>query len=220
MHRLTTARNRRVRASLDLVTPIALHYAHIARQDKDDLIQVGRLGLIKAAGLYQKAFEVPFSAFARPHIRGAILHYLRDSIGLVRLPRRVQERAQRLLKQQGQTAKFHPPHLSPTDLQLVEVYRQRGGWQPLSESEIQTISSIDGWTASEIAIEERDQAIRRYWQRLPVMEQRCVQAVVLEGQSLRVTAQSLGTSAMTVQRRVKTALSILSRQCRNEGLLT
>ena len=51
MHRLTTARNRRVSASLDLMTPIALHFARIARQDKDDLIQVGRLGLIKAAGL-------------------------------------------------------------------------------------------------------------------------------------------------------------------------
>ena len=138
----------------------------------------------------------------------------------MRLPRRVQERVQRLLKQQGQTAKFHPLHLSPTDLQLVEVYRQRGGWQPLSESELKTVSPIDGWTASEIGEEERNQVLKRYWQRLPTMEQRCVQAVVLEVKSLRVTAQSLGTSAMTVQRRVKSALSILSRQCRNEGLLT
>ena len=154
------------------MTPIALHYARIARQDKDDLIQVGRLGLIKAAGMYQKAFEVPFSAFARPHIRGAILHYLRDSVGLVRLPRRVQERAQRLLRQQGQTAQFHQQQVSPSDLQLLEDYRQRSGWQPLSESELHTISTIDGRTAGEIAIEERDQAIKRYWQRLPVMEQR------------------------------------------------
>ena len=43
----------------DLVTPIALHYARIARQDKDDLIQVGRLGLIKAAGLYQNSLRFP-----------------------------------------------------------------------------------------------------------------------------------------------------------------
>lgn len=220
MHRLTTARNQRVRASLDLVTPIALHYARIARQDKDDLIQVGRLGLIKAAGLYQKTFEVPFGAFARPHIRGAILHYLRDSVGLVRLPRRVQERAQSLLRQQGQTPQFHPQQVSASDLQLVEDYRQRGGWQPLSETDRRTIPSNDDWTANGIANDERDQALKRYWQRLTAMEQRCVQAVVLEGQSLRVTAQSLGTSAMTVQRRVKSALSILSRQCRNEGLLT
>ena len=143
------------------MTPIALHYARIARQDKDDLIQVGRLGLIKAAGLYQKAFEVPFSAFARPHIRGAILHYLRDSVGLVRLPRRVQERAQRLLRQQGQTAQFNQQQVSSSDLQLLEDYRQRSGWQPLSESELHTISTIDGRTAGEIAIEERDQAIKR-----------------------------------------------------------
>ena len=219
MQRPTTARDRRVRASLDLVTPIALHYARIARQDKDDLIQVGRLGLIKAAGLYQSASKIPFGAFARPHIRGAILHYLRDSVGLVRLPRRVQERAQMLLRQQGQSGQCQPAKISPSDLQLVEDYRQRTGWQPLGGHELKRIRPSDGWGTNEIAEEERGQALRRYWRCLPVMEQRCVRAVVLEGRSLRVTAKSLGTSAMTVQRRVKKALNTLSRQCRSDELL-
>ena len=170
MHRPTTARDRRVRASLDLVTPIALHYARIARQDKDDLIQVGRLGLIKAAGLYQSASKIPFSAFARPHIRGAILHYLRDSVGLVRLPRRVQERAQMLLRQQGQNDQCQPARISPSDLQLVEDYRQRTGWQPLRGDELKRFQTSDGCATNEIAEEECGQALRHYWRCLPVME--------------------------------------------------
>lgn len=69
-------RNRRVRQHLDLVLPLARYYVLRTNVDMDDLIQVGRLGLIRAANLYSESRGVPFSAYARPHIRGAILHYL------------------------------------------------------------------------------------------------------------------------------------------------
>ncbi|MGC6483533.1 MAG: sigma-70 family RNA polymerase sigma factor [Synechococcus sp.] len=216
--RTTTARDRRVKASLDLVTPIALHYARTTNQDKDDLIQVGRLGLIKAAALYESSRAIPFSAYARPHIRGAILHYLRDSVGLVRLPRRVQERAQRLLKQSSSEASPSPVETSAPDQQILEDYRHRGGWQLLIENQQGHSQHPDAWGCHHLADQERRDVLSRCWQSLPVMEQRCLQAVVLEGQSLRATGKTLGTSAMTVQRRVKSALSSLARGCRAEGV--
>jgi RNA polymerase sigma factor for flagellar operon FliA len=43
-----------------------------------DLISVGVLGLIDAAGRYQPATGVPFDAFARRRVRGAMLDALRD----------------------------------------------------------------------------------------------------------------------------------------------
>ena len=45
-------RNKQIEEHLQLVRPIALHYAFRTGQDKEDLTQVGMLGLIRAAQLY------------------------------------------------------------------------------------------------------------------------------------------------------------------------
>ena len=89
-----TPYKKRITSHLNLVTPIAASYAYKTGEDIDDLIQVGRLGLIRAAQLFETKRGEAFSTFARPHIRGSILHYLRDRIGLVKIPRRIQEMAQ------------------------------------------------------------------------------------------------------------------------------
>ncbi len=89
-------RNARVLQYLQIVRPLALHYSRCCREPLDDLLQVGMLGLLRAAELYNQDRAVPFEAFARPHVRGAILHYLRDSVGCVRLPRRQVEMLDRL----------------------------------------------------------------------------------------------------------------------------
>jgi RNA polymerase sigma-B factor len=67
-----------MQASLALVAPIARHYARLTRESADDLTQVGLLGLLRAAERFVASRGLPFEPFARQHIRGAILHYLRD----------------------------------------------------------------------------------------------------------------------------------------------
>ncbi len=67
-------RNARIETYLHLVQPIARHYARVCPESREDLQQVGLLGLIRAADRYRSAEQVPFAVFARPHIRGAILH--------------------------------------------------------------------------------------------------------------------------------------------------
>ncbi|MFM9089173.1 MAG: sigma factor, partial [Cyanobium sp.] len=70
-------RNALVESHRHLVPPLAHHYWKRCPEPQDDLLQVGLLGLIRAAELFRPSHQTPFSAFARPHIRGAILHYLR-----------------------------------------------------------------------------------------------------------------------------------------------
>ena len=74
MNRQQIRRNARVEQHMRLVEPLARHYAAKSGQDSDDLLQVGLMGLLRAAERYEGQREIPFSAFARPHIRGAILH--------------------------------------------------------------------------------------------------------------------------------------------------
>jgi RNA polymerase sigma-B factor len=80
-----------VELHLELVEPLVRHYSHCSAESSDDLRQVALEGLIRAAERFQGSRSVPFAAFARPHIRGALLHYLRDYGHLIRIPRRVQE---------------------------------------------------------------------------------------------------------------------------------
>ena len=88
-------RNGRVDRYCQLVRPIALHYRARCAEPLDDLIQVGLMGLLRAAELFSDEGATPFEAFAKPHIRGAILHYLRDRCQPIRLSRRLQEQLDR-----------------------------------------------------------------------------------------------------------------------------
>jgi len=57
----------------------------------DDLVQVGRVGLLKAVVGYQAGKGAGFPAYAIPTIAGEIKRYFRDHAWMVRPPRRLQE---------------------------------------------------------------------------------------------------------------------------------
>ncbi|MCC7417939.1 MAG: FliA/WhiG family RNA polymerase sigma factor [Acidobacteria bacterium] len=73
-------RNRLVMAHIGLVKSLASRLAHRvpAHVEISELISVGTLGLIDAAGRYEPALRVPFDAYARRRIHGAMLDALRD----------------------------------------------------------------------------------------------------------------------------------------------
>ncbi|HWU32630.1 MAG TPA: sigma-70 family RNA polymerase sigma factor [Marmoricola sp.] len=55
---------------------------------REDVLQAGREGLIHAVDRFDPDRGIPFVAFARPTITGEMLRYLRDSGSSIRLPRR------------------------------------------------------------------------------------------------------------------------------------
>lgn len=74
-------RNELVEAHLSLIEPIARRLARTLPRTfaLEDLIGAGRVGLLEAARRYSPADHggAPFSAYARPRIRGAILDSVR-----------------------------------------------------------------------------------------------------------------------------------------------
>ncbi|WP_392349833.1 sigma-70 family RNA polymerase sigma factor [Parasynechococcus sp.] len=195
----TSRQMRCIHDHLALVQPIARHYAIRTGHDHDDLVQVGRLGLIKAVSGFRQDDQRPFSAYARPHIRGAILHYLRDQAGLVRLPRRVEERVQQLRRNPA-------ADLSPEDDLLMQHYASKTRWAALQEHH------HDGAESRLEQLDRQDQhrQVRQALMALSVDERAAVTAVVLEGHSLRSAADRANVSAMTIQRRLKRGLKRLS----------
>jgi len=163
---------------------------------------VGYFGLIEAYNRYDAQRGAPFPSFAKPHIRGAILHFLSDRVGLIRLPRAVKERAMQMVRSSEGSA------LSPADALVVDHYRSK---QHLVEF---TDHLLDE-KAQGMDLVERSEAwsrVQKLFRNLEKDDQCALQMVVIEGMSLRQTAQLNGVSAMTVQRRVKRGLNTIAKK--------
>ena len=222
-------RNQRVDQYRTLVTPIAVHYGRRCPEPIEDLIQVGLLGLLRAAELFDAQTQTPFEAFARPHIRGAILHYLRDSALAVRLPRRQMELHDKLRQVQANWHKTHGQEASSEDLrraldlsipQWQELQRGKAMARPIGLAN----EVIDAWAEQAVDREagsaqqpgedgeaEYQLKLKRQWARLEPDLRQVVDKMVLSGWTYRRTAALLKVSPMTVQRRLKRGLAELRR---------
>lgn len=61
------------------------------REDRADLVQVARIGLIHAVDRFDPSRQRPFFAFARPTIVGELKRHIRDHSWRLRVPRSLQE---------------------------------------------------------------------------------------------------------------------------------
>lgn len=75
------ARQQFIFANIRLVLSVIQKYIH-AKNNYDDLFQVGCIGLIKAIDNFNPSFNVKFSTYAVPMIIGEIRRYLRDENGI------------------------------------------------------------------------------------------------------------------------------------------
>ena len=189
MNRQQIRRNARVEHHMQLVEPLARRYAAKSGQDPDDLQQVGLLGLLRAAERYEGQRDIPFSAFARPHIRGAILHYLRDKAAIIRLPRALQS------CDRDDGAGFNAATQQRRLVSLADDL--------ISQETDATI---------ELDRSEQRRQLNQALQRLSRQERIALEEVILKGQSLRDVGNQTGVSAMTIQRRVKRGLAQMRQQ--------
>lgn len=209
-------RNRRVAEHLFLVRSVANHYAACTRERRDDLQQVAALGLIRAAERYDSSSQVPFVAFARPHVRGAVLHYLRDVAPLLRVSRRLQERAQQLNRQCQEAMAKQQALPAALRQELEGLVRERSvellpPWR-LQEGPVWRVAEQGEDVLAQREAAERGEDAMAALQRLNERERQVVEAVVLKGHTLRTVGQRLGISAATVHRVLHLALAELRRQ--------
>jgi RNA polymerase sigma-B factor len=226
-------RNRVVEAHRHLVRPIAIHYGRCCRENVEDLLQVGLIGLIKAAERFDAQQGTPFEAFARPHIRGAILHHLRDVAPIVRLPRRqaeLQEKLMRLerhLLQRGCRAKPETlQRLLGIDAnQWTLLMRQRRlnraeALSEIAEEELDQELTSEGTPSNEAGVEAGVETVHALLEKLDPRQREVIRQVVLKGLSYRQMARRLQVSPMTVQRLLHRGLEQLKGDLQAEGLRT
>ncbi|MFD5328483.1 SigB/SigF/SigG family RNA polymerase sigma factor [Streptomyces sp. NPDC127092] len=83
-------RNTLVELNLSLVRFAARRFKNRPEQ-REDIVQVGTIGLIKAIDRFDPDRGIEFSAFALPTVVGEMKRFFRDTTWAVRVPRRLQE---------------------------------------------------------------------------------------------------------------------------------
>ena len=100
-----------------------------------------------------------------------------------------------------------PEHCTnAADALAVHHYRHKHHWVEFNDDLVdetpvglELVERSETWTR-----------VEKVFRRIDRTDQKAIQMVVIEGMSLRQTAQQLGVSAMTVQRRVKRGLKSIS----------
>ena len=208
------SRNQRVRGYLALVKPIAQYYANCSPEPLEDLLQVGLLGLLRAAESFNPDQETPFEAFAKPHIRGSILHYLRDVAQPIRLPRRLLEFKDRLNRLGlEQLMSLGLSQADQRRLREIENWKRPLSLDLAMEEELSTPLATEERIGSPFEHGEVLELLAHLEPQLEVV----VRQVVLAGWSYRRTADRLHVSPMTVQRRLKRGLEMLKNALDGSG---
>ena len=154
-------RNRLVETHLDLARREALRFAGRG-EPVDDLLQVARLGMLKAVERFDPTLGVPFSAFARPTIAGELRRHFRDTTWSVHVPRGLKDLHAGLsrtiaalaasLGRQPTAAELAKEVGASVD-EVLEALELRSAYRPTS---INAPIDADGTTADPAAADESD----------------------------------------------------------------
>lgn len=217
-----------IEESLKLVKRIVIGiYPLPSTISKDDLIQVGAVGVLKAIETYEVEARGSFKTYVSKFIKGKILHYLRDKASIVKTPRetianlsRVKEAIEELsvFNTKTPTAKEVSLYLNlPIDkveeimnIELIKnmisldqkIYSTDG-----AETLLDRIQAEDNSSYEETY--ENKRVIEFALNKLPEPDKTAVYMYYMEGASRKDIAKKLEVSATQVSRILKRALNKL-----------
>lgn len=217
------AAQRLVEANQGLVWSVVRRYLP-SGQDREDLYQLGCLGLLKAIQGFDLAFGTQFSTYAVPKIAGEIRRFLRDD-GLVKVSRGQKEQAQaicrardRLTAQLGreptlselaQDTGLAPEDIAAADLATASV-------ASLQAESGESGLALEGMVASpEEDLVERV-ALRTAIDRLPQQQRMLILLRYYKGLTQDKTAKILGVSQVQVSRLEKKAIQFLRQELQED----
>jgi RNA polymerase sigma-B factor len=198
------ARERLVQLYLPLVEAFANRY-RVHGAERDDLVQVGSIGLLNAIERFDPKRGDEFAAFAVPTIAGEIKRHLRDRSKTVRLPRRLEEASVRLPAVREQmTARLGR---IPDSRELAEELGVTEADLPVLESPADLREeAAEGTTHGEL---ESHLELTGAFDVLDETERRIVYLRFVREVSRREAAAELGMTADQLRRRTRAALAKL-----------
>lgn len=209
----TAILNQVVERHLGLADALANRYWH-SGQDREDLVQVARAGLVEAARRFDPALG-DFIAFAVPTITGVIKRHFRDHGWMVRPPRQTQELVISVRQNWSATAQEVKGEPSSADLakragvpaaNIREAMMASDGYRPASLTHSECVLPS---TSAQEEFErcEAHTIVLATLRQLTTEEQRLVRMRYFERLSQQEIAVRIGTNQMSVSRQLTRLLA-------------
>ena len=185
-------------------------------KDKDELFQIGMIGLMQAIDRFDTTYDVRFSTYAVPLILGEIRRFLRDD-NPIKVSRTIAEhRKQIQTLQQGQEDISVDQIVEKTGLTREDVVLAMASARPVTsiyetaydsgESQVLVVDQLEG---KEKPMEEEvveEQILALAMQALSAEEKRLIQMRFFENMTQTEIAGRLGMTQVQVSRREKKIL--------------
>jgi RNA polymerase sigma-B factor len=217
-------RDQLVEQYLPLARSLAARYRH-SSENFDDLLQVATVGLIRAIDRFDPSHGTAFSSFAVPTILGELRRHLRDHTWSVRVPRPLQQLAQRLGPATDRLAAHlgRPPtpaelahELGTTEEDILDARQAASARNPASldqpvsvNTESATVGELLGGEDSALAAIEVADMLERALAALPRRTREILRLRFEEDLKQREIGARLGISQMQVSRLLRQALDHL-----------
>lgn len=219
------ARDELVKNNLGLVWSIVRRFENRG-QEREDLFQVGSIGLMKAIDNFDTSYEVRFSTYAVPMITGEIKRFLRDD-GMIKVSRKLKENAakikeaeNRLQKKLGRDVKLQELVVDtgmPREeivMALEASVEVESIYKSVYQADGNEISMIDR-LPEKINQNERllnHMLLQQLLKELSEMEQQLIKLRYFQDKTQMEVAKSLGISQVQVSRLEKKILLRLRKQ--------
>lgn len=195
--------------------------------DREDLFQIGAIGLMKAIEKFDFSYEVRFSTYAVPLVMGEIRRFLRDD-GMMKVSRsikesgwRVKKSREKLEQQLGRSVTIQ--ELSDdTGLSMEEIALALDASEEVT-SIYQTVYQSDGselYLVDKVADDEPQEeqllnrvTVQQLLKTLAPEEQKLIRLRYFEGKTQSLVAADLGMTQVQVSRSEKKILQKMRLLC-------
>ncbi len=191
----------------------------------EDIVQIGTIGMIKAAKSFDESYNTVFSTYAVPLIIGEIRRFLRDD-GIIKVSRDVRKKGSVILhaKEEYQKEHLHDPKISElaaicgfSEEEVVYALDALGPVSSLQESigsddNSATIEEMTASDTNEIETVIDNIALREAISHLPKIQQQIVHLRFFKELSQQQTANILGLTQVKVSREEKKIFAFLRKE--------
>jgi len=224
----TRTRDGLIERALPLAHQIARRYVRSGDQF-DDVLQVARLGLVKAVSRFDPDRGVAFSTYAVPTMVGEIKRHFRDTGWSVHVPRSLQERV--LKVEQAEKALSGRLGRAPTVAELAELMelgqeevleameagsayeaRSLDAPAPTEDDEGRSYSDTLGHGEGGYELVDDLTAVSAAIRSLPARERRILHMRFMEDMTQSEIAARIGVSQMQISRLLRRALAQLREE--------
>ena len=219
------ARDRLVSENLGLVHAVTKRFANRGH-DREELFQIGCIGLMKAVDKFDVSLNLAFSTYAVPMIAGEIRRFLRDD-GMIKVSRSLKELSYKLFqaREEMTAALGREPTIEELSLELhvekeeIVQAMEAGGevesiYKPIHQKEGSEIRLMDKLVEKEHQ-EDRildSMLLQQLLETLDKEERRLIYLRYFKNQTQSAVGKKLGISQVQVSRMEKKIMAALRRE--------